>query len=99
MNQPDCGGRFVDVLPAGAGGPENLHFDVLGADIDLRLFHLGKHRDGRGRGVDSAAGLGFRHALHAVDAGLEFETRVCPVAVYFKIRFLHAAELRFVVVE
>ena len=99
MDQAHGGGRFVDVLPARAGGPEDLHLDILGADIDLSLLHLGKHGDRRRRGVDPAAGLGLRHALHTMNAGLKFQARVRPVAVNFKIRFLHAAELCLVVIE
>ena len=49
--------------------------------------------------MDPAAGLGLRHALHAMNAGLKFQARVRPVAVNFKIRFLHAAELCLVVVQ
>ena len=99
MDQAHGGGRFVDVLPARAGGAEDLHLDILRANIDLGLLHLRKHGDRRRRGVDPAAGLGLRHALHTVDAGLELEARVRPVAVNFKIRFLHAAELRLVIIK
>ena len=86
------------MLPARAGGPEDLHLDILGADIDLRSSISGSTATVAVE-VDSAAGL-IRHALHAMDAGLKFETReYAPSPSISKIRFLHAAELCLVVVE
>src|SRR5471032_3531059 len=37
---------------------------------------LRQHRHGAGRGVDTALGFGFRHALHAMGAGLEFQLAI-----------------------
>ena len=35
MDEPHGGGGLVDVLAAGAAGAEDLHFHLLGADLDL----------------------------------------------------------------
>ncbi len=42
-------------------------------DDEIRLLRDRQHRDGCGRGVDAPLGLGRRHALHPMDAALEFE--------------------------
>ena len=86
------------MLPACAGRTVDLHFDILGPDIDLGLLHLREHRDRRGRRVDASAGLCLRDALDAVDAGFKFESGVRTRALNLKIGFLDAAELRFIVV-
>ena len=49
--------------------------------------------------MHAPAGLGFRHALDAVDAGFKLESRVCPVAADNKVSFLYTAQLRVVVVQ
>ena len=87
------------MLSARAGRAVDLHFDVLGPDVDLGLLHLGQDGDRRRRGMDAAAGLGLRHALHPVDAGLKFQAGIRALARNFKIGLLDAAELRLVVVE
>src|SRR5690606_27598293 len=72
----DADGRFglVDVLATGAGGAIGVHAQVGRVDLDgVLLIRLGQHRHGAGRGVDAALGFGFRHALHAVRAGFEFQ--------------------------
>ena len=50
----------------------------------------------RSAGVDTARGLGLRHALDAVDAGLVFEARICPRALDDEADLLDAAQLRIV---
>ena len=86
------------MLPACAGRTVDLHFDILGPDIDLGLLHFRQRRDRRGRRVDAPAGLCLRHALDAVDAGFKFEPRVRARALNLKIGFLDAAKLGFIVV-
>ena len=49
--------------------------------------------------MHAAAGLRLRHALDAVDAGFKFEPGIRARALDLKIRFLHAAKLRLVIVE
>ena len=39
-----------------------------GLDLEIDVLGLRQHGDGGGRGVDAPAGLGDRHALHAVHA-------------------------------
>ena len=64
---------------------------VVRVDLDLDVLDLGQHGDGRGRGVDAALGLGDRHALHAVHAGLELHLRVDLVALDAERDLLEAA--------
>ena len=60
------------MLAAGAGGPVDLHFNVLRPKFHIYLFHLRQHSH-RGRGgVDPAAGFGLRDPLDPVDAAFEF---------------------------
>ena len=99
MDEAHGGGRLVDVLPARAGRAVDLHLDVFRPDVNLGLLHLGQDGDRRRRRMDAAAGLGLRHALDAVDAGLEFQARIGSLARNFKVGFLDAAELRLVIVE
>ena len=87
------------MLAACAGSAVDLHFDILGPEVDIDLLHLWQHRDGRGRGVHAPAGLRLRHALDAVDAGFELEARIRPIAADDKVSFLNTAQLRIVVVE
>ena len=60
MRQPDGGGRFVDVLAAGAAGAENVLAIIVRLDVDFDVFGLGQHGDGGGGGVDAALGFGLR---------------------------------------
>ena len=83
----------VDVLAAGAGGAHRIDADVFGRDVDVDLLGLRQHGDGRRRGVDAAAGLGRRHALHAVHAGFELQLREDALARDGRDDFLVAAGL------
>ncbi len=60
-------------LPAGPGGTKRVDADILGIDLDLHFVGFRQHRHGDRRGVDAALLLGFRNALHAVDAALIFQ--------------------------
>ena len=71
----------VDRLAARAAGAEHVDAQVLVVDLDVDLLGLRQHGHGRGGGVDAPAGLGLRHALHAVHAGLEFQPREHAAAV------------------
>ena len=99
MDKAHGGAGLVDMLPACAGRAVDLHFDILGPDIDLGLLHLRKHRDRCGRCVDSSAGLRLRDTLHAVDAGFKFQSGIRARALNFKIGFFYAAKFGFVVVQ
>ena len=73
MRDPHGQIGLVDVLAAGAAGAHRVDADVLGPDVELDILRLRQHRDGGGRGVDAPAGLGGRHALHAVHARFVLE--------------------------
>src|SRR3546814_6902994 len=68
---------LVVVLAAGTGRTEGVDLEVGRVDLDRRavLFHR-DDRHCRRRSVDATLRLGFRHALHAVGAGLELQVRV-----------------------
>ena len=92
----DAHGRvgLVDVLAASTGGAVSVDAQVGRVDLDGRLLvRLGQHGHGAGRGVNAALGLGFRHTLHAVGAGLELELGVDIVALDAGDHFLEAAVL------
>ena len=82
-------------------GPRAVDVDAQVAlvDLDLDVFDLGQHRNGRRGGVDAALGLGRRHALHAVHAGLELHLRVDLVALDPERDLLEAAALGLVRVD
>src|SRR5690606_21207765 len=68
---------LVDVLPAGARRAKRVDAQVAGVNLDVAdLLELRHHRDGARRRVNPALRLGDRHALHAMNAGLELEPRV-----------------------
>lgn len=46
-----------------------------------------------------AAGLGLRHTLHPVDAGLKFQAGIRALARNFKIGLLDAAKLRLIIIK
>ena len=74
------GGDLVDVLPAGAGGVEDVRAHLGPVDLHLHLVDLGEDGDGGGGGVDAALRLGFGDALDAVDAGLVLHAPVGVLA-------------------
>ena len=92
VDETHGGTGLVDVLSACTGGAVDLHFDILGPDIDLGLLHLRKHRDRCGRCVDSSAGLRLRDTLHAVDAGLEFQAGIRALAINHKGNFFESSD-------
>ena len=68
VGDADRGFGFVDVLAAGALRAHGVDLEVGIVDVDVDVFHLGQHGNGRCRGVDTAGGFGIGHALHAVHA-------------------------------
>ena len=65
--------RGVDALSPGPAGAHHVDAKLSGVDVHFHLAGLGQDRDGDGGGVDPPLGLGFRHALDAVDAPLVLE--------------------------
>ena len=99
VDQAHCGAGFIDVLSTGTAGTIDLHFDILGVDLHIHLFHFRQHCHGSSRGMDTAAGLGFRHTLHPMDTGLILQSRPCASTIDDEIRFFHAAQFRIAVIE
>ncbi|OIQ81230.1 hypothetical protein GALL_370110 [mine drainage metagenome] len=84
------------MLAAGAAGAIGVDAQVGGVDVDVHdLIHFRHDGDGAGRGVDASLGLGFRHPLHAVAAGLEFQFRVGTEPIDFGNDFPVPANFRF----
>ncbi len=89
----DADGRvgLVDVLATGAGGAERVGLEVGRIDLDVvDLIHLGQDRHRGGRSVDAPLRLGFRHALDAMRARLEFQPRIRALALDARHHFLVA---------
>src|SRR5690606_23200842 len=61
----------VGVLAAGARGARRVEPDVLRPDFDIDILRLRQDGDRRRRGMDTAARLRQRYALHAVYARFE----------------------------
>ena len=62
---------LVDVLAAGAAGPEGVDAQVLFLDVDFdAVVHLGQHLDRGKGGVAAAAGVEGGDAHQAVDAAI-----------------------------
>src|ERR1700679_3081241 len=74
----DADGRVgrVDRLAAGARGAECIDPQILGFNLDVNLFDLGKHGHGDRGGVDAALSLGRGDALHAMNTRLVLELRI-----------------------
>ena len=65
------------MLSAGAGGPVDLHLDVLGADVDLHILGQVGHHLHRGKGgLPPGVGVEGGHPDQAVDAVLPTEVAV-----------------------
>ena len=68
---------LVDMLSTGARGTISIFSDVGFADLHAVDFIDLRHNGHRaGTGVDAALRLRFRHSLHPVRAGFEFQLRV-----------------------
>ena len=78
VNQPDGGGGLVDVLTARAGGAVDLHFIVLGPDLEVLgvILDLGNHFDGGKRGLPPGVGVKGGHPHQPVDAVLPLQEAV-----------------------
>jgi hypothetical protein len=72
------------VLTTGPGGTEGIDFQIARIDFwQFRLWHRWHHRHRAGRGMDTALGFGFRHALHAVTARFKLQLAVNAVTRHF----------------
>ena len=78
MDQTNGGRRLVDVLAARAGGAVDLHFNVLGPDLDILgiVGDLGDDLDRGERRLPPRVGVERRHAHQPVDAILALEQAV-----------------------
>ena len=94
VGKPHRGIGFVDMLAAGTAGTIGIDAQLIAIDVDVaHLVGLRQHRHGTGAGVDTALGLGFRHALHPVGAGFEFQLAVDVFARNARDDFLVTAVL------
>ena len=82
------------MLAARAARPHGVDADVFGLYFDVDVLCLRQNRDGCSRGVDAALVLGFRHALHAMHAGLELHSRENALAADARHDFLVSARIR-----
>ena len=74
MGQAHGGVGFVDVLAACTGSAIGIDAQIGLADFNrVPLIRFRHHRHRTGRRVDAPLGLGFRHTLHAVCTGFEFQ--------------------------
>ena len=83
--------RLVDVLTARAAGAINLHFNILGADLNLNV--IGKLRHDlqcRKRRMPSAGGVERGHTHQTVYARLGFQEAVSILALNHERRRLAA---------
>src|SRR5438046_2521206 len=70
---------------------ERVDAQVFVVDLNIHILGFGQHRDGGRRRMDAAAGLGGRHALHAVHAALVLQPAVHALAFDRRDDFLDAA--------
>src|SRR5712672_1907118 len=89
----------VHRLPTWPRRTKRIDAQILRVDLDVDLFSFRQHGDGDGRSVNATAGFGLGHTLHAMDAGLVFQTRIDFVAFDQRDRLLQAADSGFRRVE
>ncbi len=86
---------LVDMLPAGAGGPEQVDAQFTRVDLDLDIIRFRQDRNRAGRGMNPALRFGFRYPLHPVGAAFELEPRVNPVTTDHGDDLLETAAVGF----
>ena len=79
VGQTDGGIGGVDALAAAAAGAVDIHFDLVGLDVEFHILHFGDDSDGDGGGVDASLGFGGGDPLDPVGAGFVFELAVDSV--------------------
>ena len=84
------------MLSTGTGGTEDLHLYIRRIDLDIDILRLRHHGDRRSGGVDTSAGLGHRHTLYTVHAGLILEAAVRTLSGHDEDSFLHTADAGFI---
>ena len=77
VDKADSGGGLVDVLAAGAGGPVDLHLDILLPDLHgVVILHLRHDLNGGEGGLAAGVGVKGGDADQAVDAVLALQKAV-----------------------
>ena len=99
VGDADRGVRHVDVLSPRAARPVGVDFQVLRADVDLDVVHLGQDGHRSRGGVDAPAGLRHGDPLDAVHPALELELAVGPVAVDAERNLLVPSDAGLVAVD
>ena len=84
------------MLSTGTGGTEDLHLYIRRIDLDIDILGLRHHSNRRSGGVDTSAGLSYRHTLYTVHAGLILEAAVCALTGHDEDGFLHTADAGFI---
>ena len=93
VGQPDSGVCRIDALAAVSGSTHDVYADILVRNIDLDVVaDLRDHRHCAGRGMDPAAGLGHRDALHPVHAALIFQSGIGSFSGNNEAHRFHAAD-------
>ena len=80
------------MLASRARGAEGVDAQVFRVDLQLDLLSFWHDGDCHRRGMDAPLGLGFGHALDAVDAALKFQAAVHVGTFDRENNFLHTAE-------
>ena len=73
MGNAHSGFGLVDMLAAGALRAHRIDLQIRFINIDIHILGFGQNRDGCRRSMDAALGFGFRHPLHPMRSGLEFQ--------------------------
>ena len=82
MDETDGGGGLVDLLTACSGGAEDLHLDIVLADLYLVIVgYLGHYLDGGEGGLTPAGGVEGGNPDEAVNSALALEISVGVLAL------------------
>ena len=94
MSQTYGGVCRIDTLSSVSGCTEYIEFACRSrSSCTSTSSASGMTRNGDRGGVDSAAGLGLRHALYTVYAGLVLQLRSTrPGQLIIKLTYLHTAD-------
>ena len=82
----------IHALPAVPGGTVDVDAELVGVNFDLDIVNLRQNGYRRRGSVNTPAGLGGRHALHAVYPAFVLEPGVCTVPFHLEDNLLVAAD-------
>ena len=96
MSQTDSGVRCIDALAAVSGCAEYVKLAVVHIDLHVHILCFRHNSHGCCGGMDPAAALCDRNALHAMSAAFVFQLGISPLAIDHEDHFLHAAKTHLV---